>query len=671
MPRPRPARAATLGTSSRHARQRRVRGARLPGVIAHARARSAGSAARVLHARDPPLAARPGASVSLVAAVGGAARRRRHRRGSSRPRRGGDAVVLDSRRPAVLARRPRSSEADPRPGASRLSVATTSCWLAQRLPAVPARRRGTGRRRRSSRWRNGVLCALTLARRAAYASACSRPARSPRGASGRNGASRSGPLRRGYAGRARRSGPRRRADALGADRARARPRCRTLAGDALRRHGARLAVDAAEPRSAPARATRRCARTASRSSWLDPLPEPRRRLFAGGLRPSRRRGAVACRSGCGGSPARRARSRCARSSSARPVDRDAIDALDAEAVGDRGRRDDRRARSRADAVRRADARPDARDGAAAPERLDGAAALRRAAATTTGSSSPNGRLILGGRRDTSLDDGQAPRTTRRRRSSRASSSRSPRELLGRAPAITHRWSGCWGQTADLLPLVGRLPGSDRLWVAGGYSGHGNVLGFACGELVAQAIARRAGARARRLRSGACTFRRPTRAGRVRRRERRPRPAGRGELTAPASLASRRGFEPHREQDCRPDRRCASAAARAGMAYLRSAAHRRGDSRLDRQGRRSATATVLVADDGGRVSRLARRSATRVLEHLDLSTPAAQGQGLGTRLLVEAKERRPTGRQALRVPAQRGRASLLRAARLPLPPPDRR
>jgi glycine/D-amino acid oxidase-like deaminating enzyme len=26
-----------------------------------------------------------------------------------------------------------------------------------------------------------------------------------------------------------------------------------------------------------------------------------------------------------------------------------------------------------------------------------------------------------------------------------------------------------------------------VWVAGGYSGHGNVLGFACGDLVAKAI----------------------------------------------------------------------------------------------------------------------------------------------------------------------------------------
>src|SRR5215208_1539845 len=61
------------------------------------------------------------------------------------------------------------------------------------------------------------------------------------------------------------------------------------------------------------------------------------------------------------------------------------------------------------------------------------------------------------------------------------------DLLGRAPRITHRWAGIFGLVPDLLPVVGRLPGSDRIWIAGGYSGHGNVLGFACGRLVAAAI----------------------------------------------------------------------------------------------------------------------------------------------------------------------------------------
>jgi glycine/D-amino acid oxidase-like deaminating enzyme len=61
------------------------------------------------------------------------------------------------------------------------------------------------------------------------------------------------------------------------------------------------------------------------------------------------------------------------------------------------------------------------------------------------------------------------------------------ELLGRPPRVTHRWAGIWGTTEDLLPLVGQVPGNERVWLAAGYSGHGNVLGFASGELVARAL----------------------------------------------------------------------------------------------------------------------------------------------------------------------------------------
>jgi glycine/D-amino acid oxidase-like deaminating enzyme len=61
------------------------------------------------------------------------------------------------------------------------------------------------------------------------------------------------------------------------------------------------------------------------------------------------------------------------------------------------------------------------------------------------------------------------------------------ELLGELPAVTHRWAGIFGLTQDLLPLVGPVPEHDGLWIAAGYSGHGNVLGLMCGELVAEAI----------------------------------------------------------------------------------------------------------------------------------------------------------------------------------------
>ncbi|MDX6506003.1 MAG: gamma-glutamylputrescine oxidase [Gaiellaceae bacterium] len=61
------------------------------------------------------------------------------------------------------------------------------------------------------------------------------------------------------------------------------------------------------------------------------------------------------------------------------------------------------------------------------------------------------------------------------------------DLLGAQPAIEHRWAGIFGTSEDRLPLVGPFPGHDGVWVAAGYSGHGNVLGLACGDLVARAI----------------------------------------------------------------------------------------------------------------------------------------------------------------------------------------
>jgi glycine/D-amino acid oxidase-like deaminating enzyme len=99
----------------------------------------------------------------------------------------------------------------------------------------------------------------------------------------------------------------------------------------------------------------------------------------------------------------------------------------------------------------------------------------------------DGRLVAGGRRDTNLDG----ETTREERTTGEIQGRLD-ELVaeltdGRPPAITHRWAGLMGFTEDGLPLVGELPGRPGVWVSAGYSGHGNVLGFACGEGVARAI----------------------------------------------------------------------------------------------------------------------------------------------------------------------------------------
>jgi gamma-glutamylputrescine oxidase len=99
---------------------------------------------------------------------------------------------------------------------------------------------------------------------------------------------------------------------------------------------------------------------------------------------------------------------------------------------------------------------------------------------------PDGRLLAGGFRDTAL---ASEFTTEEEvtPSIQAALDALVAELAGRAVAITHRWAGLFGLVLDFLPVVGPVPGSDRLWVAGGYSGHGNVLGFLCGELVAEAV----------------------------------------------------------------------------------------------------------------------------------------------------------------------------------------
>ena len=100
---------------------------------------------------------------------------------------------------------------------------------------------------------------------------------------------------------------------------------------------------------------------------------------------------------------------------------------------------------------------------------------------------PEGRLIVGGFRDADMESEftATEETTPRIQGALDAFVES---LLGRMPAITHRWSGVFGLVPDLMPVVGRVPARDGLWAAGGYSGHGNVLGLMCGDLVAQAIA---------------------------------------------------------------------------------------------------------------------------------------------------------------------------------------
>jgi gamma-glutamylputrescine oxidase len=99
---------------------------------------------------------------------------------------------------------------------------------------------------------------------------------------------------------------------------------------------------------------------------------------------------------------------------------------------------------------------------------------------------PDGRLVLGGFRDFSImsELTDVEETTP---VIQEALDAFLVELLGEMPIVEYRWAGIFGLTQDMLPLVGRVPGRDGTWVAAGYSGHGNVLGLMCGELVAGAI----------------------------------------------------------------------------------------------------------------------------------------------------------------------------------------
>lgn len=96
---------------------------------------------------------------------------------------------------------------------------------------------------------------------------------------------------------------------------------------------------------------------------------------------------------------------------------------------------------------------------------------------------PDGRITAGGFRDFALDSeftDSEETTATIQEALEAFVAR----VAGRPVEVAQRWAGIFGLVLDFLPVVGRVSPDGRVWVAGGYSGHGNVLGFMCGDLVA-------------------------------------------------------------------------------------------------------------------------------------------------------------------------------------------
>ena len=96
----------------------------------------------------------------------------------------------------------------------------------------------------------------------------------------------------------------------------------------------------------------------------------------------------------------------------------------------------------------------------------------------------DGRVVVGGWRDTAVDEevGEEERTTERIQARLDA-------FLGEhaidAP-VTHRWAGIMGFSHDALPYVGRV--DERLFVCGGFTGHGMAFAPPSAEIVASMIA---------------------------------------------------------------------------------------------------------------------------------------------------------------------------------------
>ncbi|HEV2238094.1 MAG TPA: FAD-dependent oxidoreductase [Ktedonobacterales bacterium] len=102
----------------------------------------------------------------------------------------------------------------------------------------------------------------------------------------------------------------------------------------------------------------------------------------------------------------------------------------------------------------------------------------------------DGRLVVGGWRNASFDtertEDETPGAPVQDRLDGF-----VRQTLGlsaaRAP-VERRWAGIMAFSADGLPLVGRVPGTRRCYVAGAYTGHGNAYALSAARLLADLIA---------------------------------------------------------------------------------------------------------------------------------------------------------------------------------------
>ncbi len=101
---------------------------------------------------------------------------------------------------------------------------------------------------------------------------------------------------------------------------------------------------------------------------------------------------------------------------------------------------------------------------------------------------PDGRVVLGGLRRLAIEEEVGTLDTLHPRIQEALDAYLRHLGVPAAVPVTHRWSGIMGFSPDHLPLIGPVPGQGRLYIAGGYSGHGLAFAFLAGRMIAELIA---------------------------------------------------------------------------------------------------------------------------------------------------------------------------------------
>lgn len=90
----------------------------------------------------------------------------------------------------------------------------------------------------------------------------------------------------------------------------------------------------------------------------------------------------------------------------------------------------------------------------------------------------DGRLVFGGFRDAAMEEEWTDSGEPTARIQELQE-RFLRDRLGIREPITHRWAATVSYSADDLPILEEV--RRNVWVAGAYSGTGNVVGALCGR----------------------------------------------------------------------------------------------------------------------------------------------------------------------------------------------